>query len=196
MSWPSGDPGRPSWRADVFQDAARIWDLERPTLRHLLGAFMKDSGLAAAFLFRWASRYSARGHPFLANLTGRVNLALHGCLIHPQARIEPGLRLPHPVGVVVGQGVRAGRDLTLFQHVTLGARSMGGNDYPEFGNGVIVFPNSLVLGSIRVGDNARVGAGSVVLHEVAPGDTVAGAPAASLRHCEDRPASPGGLEAR
>jgi serine O-acetyltransferase len=125
-----------------------------------------------------------------------LNLALHGCQIHPQAQFAPGLRLPHPSGVVVGRGVRAGRDVTLYQNVTLGAKSVPGEDYPILGNGVFVFPNSLILGSIRVGDGARVGACSLVLHEVRPGDTVAGRPAVPLSRPKNRPEPLGGQEAR
>ncbi len=158
-----------------------MWKEERPGLKSLAGAFLTDAGLSAAFLFRHAARLLRRGHPLLAFLVGRINIALHGCQIHPLAEIGPGLCLPHPVGVVVGRGVRAGRDLTLFQNVTLGAKSLRGEDYPVIGDGVVVFPHSLVFGSIKVGDGSTVGAGSVVLHDVSEGETVVGAPAVPLR---------------
>jgi serine O-acetyltransferase len=113
-------------------------------------------------------------------MAARLNLALHGCQISTRAEIGAGLRLPHPNGVVVGWGVRAGVDLTLYQHVTLGARRFEEADYPQLGDGVVVFPNSIVAGSIRVGDRCRVGAGSVLMQDVPPGLTVAGAPARPL----------------
>jgi serine O-acetyltransferase len=181
MSWKSDDTTLPTWREELFQDAARIWQVPRPPLRHMAGAFLTEPGLAAAMLYRLGARLSRLDHPFLVALAGRLNLALHGCQVHPSAVIGPGMRLPHPAGIVVGRGVQAGRDLTLFQNVTLGALSWEGGDYPVLEDGVVVFANSLVLGAVRVGANARVGAGSIVLHDVAPGDTVAGIPAVSLK---------------
>jgi len=184
MSWPNREPARSGWRADVFQDAARIWNWERPSLQELFGAFVQDAGLAAAFLFRFSARMHRKGHPLLAMILARMNLALHGCQISFRATLGPGLKIAHPVGLVVGQGVSAGRDLNLFQNVTLGSRGPGKDAYPVIGDGVIIYPNSLVLGGFRVGDGARILAGSVVLHEVAPGTTVAGAPAAVLHRTE------------
>ena len=181
MSRPNPSPITPSWREEVFQDAARIWREPRPTLRQLLVAFLTDAGLSAAMLFRLAARWLRRGHPFLSALAGRLNLALHACQLHPSAQIGPGFHLPHPTGIVVGKGVQAGRDVTLFQNVTLGAKSWEGDDYPALEDGVVVFANSLVLGPVRVGENARVGAGSIVLHDVPPGDIVAGIPAVSVK---------------
>jgi serine O-acetyltransferase len=170
-----------TWREEIFQDAAERWGEERPSLKHLAGAFLQDPGLASAFLFRLSQRLDRRGHPRLASLAGRVNLALHGCQIHCRATIGPGLILPHPSGVVVGWGVQAGRSLTLYQNVTLGARTLDGAEYPVLGNQVLVYPNSLILGAIHVGDRATVGAGSVVLHDVGEGETVVGAPATGVK---------------
>jgi serine O-acetyltransferase len=166
-----------SWREEVFQDAARIWSEPRPGLKSLLTAWVLDPGLSAAFLYRWAARTERRGHPIIAALLGRLNLSLNGVQISPQAVLGPGLHLPHPSGVVVGNGVRSGEDLTLFQNVTLGARTFGGHDYPVVGRGVIIFANSIVTGDIRLGDGCRVGAGSVVLRDVPARATVVGVPA-------------------
>ena len=175
----SPNPSRPDrpFREEVFQDAARIWGEEHPQWRHLAGACLTDAGLAAAALFRLARRLRNRGWFRTASAIGRLNLALHGCEISTRAEIGPGLRLPHPNGIVIGWGVRAGPDLTLYQNVTLGARRSEEADYPVLGEGVVVYPNSVVAGAIRVGDQSRVGAGSVLLDDVAPGVKVAGAPA-------------------
>ena len=173
-----------SWREEVFQDAARIWSEPRPGLKSLIAALILDPGLSAAIQFRISARLERKGHPMLAALVGRLNLALNGVQISPQATIGPGLHLPHPSGVVVGNGVRSGEDLTLFQNVTLGARSLGGNDYPVVGRRVIIFANSIVTGEILLGDGCRVGAGSVVLHDVAPGTTVVGVPAVPVSQME------------
>jgi serine O-acetyltransferase len=157
----------------VFQDAARIWGVERPKLARLAGACFGDVGMAAVVLFRLAQRIHRRGHPVLSTLFTRLNLALHGCYIDVGAEIGPGFRLAHPWGVAVGKGVRAGTDLVLFQNVSIAARSYGGSDFPTLGDRVIIFANSVVVGSVRLGDDCRVGACSLVLHDVGAGVTAA-----------------------
>ncbi|PYQ14550.1 MAG: hypothetical protein DMH00_01460 [Acidobacteria bacterium] len=170
---------RTAWE-ELFQDAGRVLGTSQPAARHLLVGLVREPAIGAAFLFRLSSRFHRRGWPFLSTLATRLNLAFHGCQIHCRARIGPGLLLPHPCGVVVGSGVEVGSEATLFQNVTLGTRSFLGGDYPRLGNQVMVFPNSVVIGSVRLGDGCRVGAGSVVLHDVPEGVTVAGAPASPL----------------
>ncbi len=180
MSSPSNSPSELSFREEVFQDAARIWGVERPSLKKLAGAMVMDMGIAAVILFRLARRLHRRGHPVLSMLVTRLNLALHGCYITVQSEFGAGLRLAHPWGVGVGKGVRAGKDVVLFQNVSLAARRWDSNDYALVGDRVVIFANSVVLGSIRLGDDSRVGACSLVLHDVAPGVTVGGIPAVPL----------------
>ena len=192
MSSPSSSEETLSWRQEVFQDAARIWAEPSPAVKHLMSALGTEPGLAAAALFRFSARLHRAGHPYFAAVTARINLALHGCQIHPRATIGPGLRMPHPNGIVVGWGVRVGADLTLFQNVTLGARDLQGGPYPRVGDGVIIFPNSVVAGGVILGSRCRVGAGSVVLHDVAEGSTVAGSPAVPLTARNERAGSSGG----
>ena len=181
MSSPSDSHLRRSFREEVFQDAARIWGVERPGLKRLAGNCLSDVGLAAVVLFRLAQRFYRRGHPILSMLVTRLNLALHGCYITVESEIGPGFRLAHPWGVAVGKGVCAGTDLILFQNVSLAARRYNSGDYAALGDRVIIFANSVVLGAVRLGDDCRVGACSLVLHDVDAGTTVAGVPAALLR---------------
>jgi serine O-acetyltransferase len=108
----------------------------------------------------------------------------YGCYIHLGARIGPGLKLPHPVGIVIGEGVVIGARCTIYQHVTLGGRRLGDwrdGKYPTLGEDVVLFCGAVVLGALEIGDRVTVGANSVVL-DSAPADSVAvGAPA---RVCE------------
>jgi len=180
MSSPSNSHSNLSFREEVFQDASRIWGVDRPGLKRVAGAFLMDVGIAAVILFRLAHRLYRRGHPVLSILVTRLNLALHGCQLAVGAEIGPGLRLPHPPAVVVGKGVRAGKDIILFQNVSLAARRWNSEDYPIIGDRVVIFANSVVLGSVRLGDDSRVGACSLVLHDVPAGVTVAGTPAVPL----------------
>ena len=104
----------------------------------------------------------------------------YGCYIHRHARIGPGLKLPHPVGIVIGEGVVIGAHCTIYQHVTLGGRRLGDwrdDNYPTLGADVVLFCGAAVLGRVTVGDRVTIGANSVVLDAV-PSDCIAvGAPA-------------------
>ena len=87
------------------------------------------------------------------------------------AVVGPGLRLPHPVGIVIGDGVRIGSNVTIYHGVTLGA-SRGG--YPVLEDDVVVYPGATVVGGTRVGRGAIVGANCFVAADVEPGSRVPG----------------------
>ncbi len=98
--------------------------------------------------------------------------------IHPGARLGRGLMIDHATGVVIGETAVVGDDVSMLQGVTLGGTGKeSGDRHPKIGHGVLIGANASILGNIRVGDCSRVGAGSVVLHEVPPCKTVAGVPA-------------------
>lgn len=90
-------------------------------------------------------------------------------------QIGGGLILPHPNGVVVHPAAIIGNNCILFQQVTLGTRE--GRGLPRLGDGVDVGPGAKILGGVIIGDYAVIGANAVVIHDVAPGDIVAGIPA-------------------
>jgi serine O-acetyltransferase len=108
-------------------------------------------------------------------LADRV-LAFSGAELKPASTIGPGLVLKHTTGLVIGADVVAGRHLTLHQNVTLGDRHPFGGQ-PTLGDDVTIGAGACVLGPITVGTGARVAANAVVLADVPPGATVAGAPA-------------------
>jgi serine O-acetyltransferase len=98
--------------------------------------------------------------------------------INPAARIGKGIMLDHATGFVVGETATIGDNVSILQGVTLGGTGKSEEDrHPKIGNGVLIGAHSVVLGNIRVGDCARIGAGSVVVKEVPPRVTVAGVPA-------------------
>jgi len=103
---------------------------------------------------------------------------LTGVDIHPGATIGRRLFIDHATGVVIGETAIVGNDVTLYQGVTLGGTGKGhGKRHPTLCDGVFVGNNANVLGNITVGENSRVGAGSVVLSDVPPNSTVVGVPA-------------------
>jgi serine O-acetyltransferase len=100
-----------------------------------------------------------------------------GIDIHPGAKIGKGFFIDHGVGVVIGETCEIGDNVTIYQGVTLGGTGKEkGKRHPTVGNNVMISAGAKVLGSFKVGDNSRIGAGSVVLSEVPPNSTVVGIP--------------------
>jgi serine O-acetyltransferase len=103
---------------------------------------------------------------------------LTGVDIHPGAMLGRRLFIDHATGVVIGETTIVGDDVTLYQGVTLGGTGKGhGKRHPTICDGVFIGNNANVLGNVTVGENSRVGAGSVVLSDVPPNSTVVGVPA-------------------
>lgn len=130
---------------------------------------------------------------------GRESLALFfqnrmsngfGVDIHPAARMGSGIMLDHASGLVIGETAVVGNNVSILQSVTLGGTGKDeGDRHPKIGNGVLISAGAKILGNIRVGDGAKVGAGSVVLEDVPAHTTVAGVPAKIIgRPSSDQPA--------
>lgn len=98
--------------------------------------------------------------------------------IHPAARLGHGIMLDHATGVVIGETAVVGNNVSILQSVTLGGTGKeDGDRHPKVGDGVLISAGAKILGNIRIGEGAKVGAGSVVLQDVPPHTTVAGVPA-------------------
>ena len=110
--------------------------------------------------------------------------------IHPAAKIGRGIMLDHATGVVIGETAVVGNNVSILQSVTLGGTGKEeGDRHPKVGDGVLISAGAKILGNIRIGEGAKVGAGSVVLEEVPPHTTVAGVPAKIVgRPTSDAPA--------
>jgi serine O-acetyltransferase len=103
----------------------------------------------------------------------------YGVYISSNAIIGAGIKLPHPVGIVVGDRVVIGKNVTIFQNVTIGGARIGdagAKNYPTIGDNVVIFAGAVVVGKIVVGDGAVIGANSVVLSDVPSGETCVGVP--------------------
>lgn len=90
----------------------------------------------------------------------------YNCYISPSAEIGRNLILPHPTGIVIGEGVKVGNNCVIYQNVTLGRKNRDIAEYPTIGNNVIIYCNSTVIGKIKVGDNSIIGCNSVLLKSV------------------------------
>jgi serine O-acetyltransferase len=124
---------------------------------------------------------------FLANLTKVVT----GVEIHPAAAIGRGLFVDHGSGVVIGETAEVGDDVTIYQGVTLGGTGFArGKRHPTVGDEVIIGAGSKLLGPIVVGQRAKIGANSVVIHDVPENATVVGNPGHPVRVDGKRPRGP------
>ena len=129
-----------------------------------------------------------RGHYCLARWISERARHKTGIEIHPGAVIGKGLFIDHGMGVVIGETTEIGDYCTLYQNVTLGGTGKDhGKRHPTLGNNVLVGSGAKVLGPFRVGDNARVAAGAVVLSEVPDNATAVGVPARIVRINGEKP---------
>ncbi len=127
--------------------------------------------------YRRAHKAYLKGHYFRARLISQRAVRRTGIEIHPGAQIGKGLFIDHGNGVIIGETTIIGDNCTLYQGVTLGGTGKEqGKRHPTLGNNVMVSAGAKVLGSFKIGDNSKIGAGSVVLEEVPPNSTVVGVP--------------------
>lgn len=127
--------------------------------------------------YRRAHKLYLKGHYFWARYISQKAARKTGIEIHPGAQIGEGFFIDHGNGVIIGETTIIGDNCTLYQGVTLGGTGKEqGKRHPTLGNNVMVSAGAKVLGSFKIGDNSKIGAGSVVLEEVPPGSTVVGIP--------------------
>lgn len=127
--------------------------------------------------YRLAHRLYRKEHYFLARWISQRAARRTGIEIHPGAQIGKGFFIDHGNGVIIGETTVIGDNVTLYQGVTLGGTGKEqGKRHPTVGSNVMISAGAKVLGSFKIGDNSKIGAGSVVLEEVPPGSTVVGVP--------------------
>jgi serine O-acetyltransferase len=149
-----------------------------PAARSRLEILLCYPGLWAVWIHRVSHGLWRAKFRLLARLLSQFGRFLTGVDIHPGALLGRRLFIDHATGVVIGETAIVGSDVTLYQGVTLGGTGKGhGKRHPTLCDGVFVGNNANVLGNITVGENSRVGAGSVVLTDVPPNSTVVGVPA-------------------
>lgn len=161
-----------------------------PAARTRAEVYFLYSGFKAVRAYRRAHWFYAHDHKFIARYISQRARRKTGIEIHPGAKIGKGLFIDHGMGVVIGETTEIGDNCTLYQGVTLGGTGKDhGKRHPTLGNNVLVGAGAKILGPFRVGDNARVAAGAVVLEEVPPNATAVGVPARIVRINGVRPAN-------
>lgn len=137
------------------------------------------------------THFRETGHPRLARwVAGRLERK-HGVLISPNAEVPRSVDFRHPIGVVIGKGVRLGERVIVFQNVTIGGARIGDwhqDNFPEVGDDTVIFAGAVVVGKVKIGKRCIVGANAVVTEDVPDYCTVAGVPARVIR--TDEPTGP------
>lgn len=160
-----------------------------PAARNVLEIFFLYSGFHALIYYRIGNFFYRHKMFFIARLISQTGRFFTGIEIHPGATIGRGLFIDHGSGVVIGETAEIGDECTLYQGVTLGGTGKDtGKRHPTLGNGVLVGAGAKVLGPFKVGDRAKIAAGSVVLTEIPPDCTAVGSPARVVRRNGERPA--------
>ncbi|WML55520.1 serine O-acetyltransferase [Neobacillus sp. PS3-12] len=148
-----------------------------PAARSYLEVILTYSGLHAIWSHRIAHAFYKRKFYFLARVISQANRFFTGIEIHPGAIIGRRFFIDHGMGVVIGETCEIGDNVTLYQGVTLGGTGKEkGKRHPTLKDNVLVSTGAKVLGSITIGENSKVGGGSVVLKDVPPNSTVVGVP--------------------
>jgi len=149
------------------------------------------AGVQALLAHRVCHAMYEAGVPLLPRLLSYITTAVTGVEIHPAAQIGRGLFIDHGAGVVIGETAEVGEDVTLYQGVTLGGTGFArGKRHPTLGNEVMVGAGAKLLGPIEIGERCKIGANSVVIHDVPPNSTVVGNPGHPVRVDGKKPEGP------
>lgn len=148
-----------------------------PAARGYFEVVLTYAGLHAIWAHRLAHFFYKSKLFFIARIISQVSRFFTGIEIHPGAKIGRRFFIDHGMGIVIGETCEIGDNVTIFQGVTLGGTGKEkGKRHPTIEDNVLIATGAKVLGSITVGENSKIGAGSVVLKEVPANSTVVGIP--------------------
>lgn len=160
----------------LYEDIKTVLDRD-PAARNSLEVFLCYSGFHALTMHRVSHWLWCHKLKSLARFNAMLARFFTGVEIHPAAKIGRRFFIDHGMGVVIGETAEVGDDVTIYHGVTLGGVSLKKEKrHPTIGNNVIIGAGAKVLGPFKVGDRVRIGANSVVLHEVPDDATVVGVP--------------------
>lgn len=161
---------------ELYLDAKNISDKD-PASKNVLYVILLYPGFHALLFYRIAHFFSNLKLKLIARFISQFARFLTGIEIHPGAKIGKRLFIDHGMGIVIGETTTIGDNCTIYHGVTLGGT---GKDkykrHPDLGNNVVVGCGAKVLGPIKIGNNVKIGANSVVLKEAPDNATVVGIP--------------------
>ncbi len=178
--------------AEIRRDVAAAQSRD-PAARQVARAEIMATwpGVHALLAHRVAHALYVAGVPFLPRAIAAISRAVTGIEIHPAATIGNGFFIDHGMGVVIGETAEIGDNVTLYQGVTLGGTGFAtGKRHPTVEDNVTIGSGAKLLGPITVGHGSKVGANSVVIHDVPPNSTVVGNPGHPVRIEGRRPEGP------
>ena len=159
-----------------IREEIRVIRERDPAIHSNMEVFLYPS-FKVMLYYRAAHRLYEKKHFFLARWVSQKGARKTGIEIHPGAQIGKGFFIDHGNGVIIGETTIIGDNVTLYQGVTLGGTGKEqGKRHPTVGDNVMISTGAKVLGSFTIGNNSKIGAGSVVLKEVPPDSTVVGVP--------------------
>lgn len=159
-----------------IREEIRVIRERDPAIHSNMEVFLYPSFKVMCY-YRIAHKLYLRHHYFWARFISQKGARRTGIEIHPGAQIGKGFFIDHGHGVIIGETTVIGDNVTLYQGVTLGGTGKEqGKRHPTIGDNVMISTGAKVLGSFKIGDNSKIGAGSVVLDEVPPNSTVVGVP--------------------
>lgn len=161
----------------MFKEDIEVVFDQDPAARSYLEVILTYAGLHAIWSHRIAHVLYKKKFFFLARSVSQISRFFTGVEIHPGATIGRRFFIDHGMGIVIGETCEIGENVSVFQGVTLGGTGKEkGKRHPTIKDNVLIATGAKVLGSIIVGENSKIGAGSVVLKEVPPNSTVVGIP--------------------
>lgn len=167
----------------VFSDLARYRPGEKPSWRGVLMRCLSNPGMIASLILRAQQKATQSGRTRLAFALRTLGMVLLSADFVPGMDVGPGLLMPHPNGVVIGNGLRVGANVTFGGGITAGVKqpdvdpATEGQGFPTICDGAIVLANAVLAGPVRIGNHAQVGANTVVLSDVPDFAVVFGVPA-------------------
>ena len=165
-----------------FKKAIAVAKANDPAARSTLEVVLTYPGFHALFWHRWSHFLYRKRLFLLAKLTAQFWRFLTGIEIHPGAEIASGVFIDHGMGTVIGETAVVEEGVVLFQGVTLGGTGKDcGKRHPTVLKGAMIAAHAQILGPITIGQNAKIGAGSVVLKDIPDNATAAGSPAKVVR---------------
>ena len=166
----------PNFFRTIREDIQAIFERD-PAARNTLEVLLCYPGLHAIIMHRISHSLFKRGWVVLPRVISNISRFFTGVEIHPGAKIGRKLFIDHGMGVVIGETAEVGDNVTIYQGATLGGTGKEkGKRHPTIGDNVVIASGAKVLGPFKVGENSKIGAGSVVLREVPPNCTVVGVP--------------------
>lgn len=139
-------------------------------------------GVQAILVYRLAHALYRRHIPFVPRILSTIARSVTGVEIHPAAEIGPGFFIDHGMGVVIGETTKIGTDVTLYQGVTLGGTGFAvGKRHPTIEDDVTIGSGAKLLGAVVIGTGSKIGANTVVIHDVPAEATVVGIPGHAVR---------------